>query len=150
LKQIFNYCLKVWLTALVVGPVLWLLFGLVLTTRVEFSSSSPVIFLGRFLAYMAYMIILGSIVSIPSFIILYLSAFLLAKWICSIQVFKYLLSFLGVLYSFIPILVSASSAANLSTTDLLMFSSYPIMILAGIWYFKFNIALAVKHTKNTN
>ncbi len=66
------------------------------------------------------------------------------------HVFKYILSFLGVLFSLIPLLIVALSIKNLSPENLVMCSSYPMMIVAGIWYFRLNIILEVAKTEIVN
>ncbi len=146
MSPVLRYCLKVWLATLIIAPVLWLIIGWVLSTGVESFSSSPIWLVTQLGGYMIYMAVFGFIVSIPFFLLAFFLAVLLNKNLRNKHLFKPVLTIGGLVCSLIPLLIITFSGTALSAKLLAIYSSYPTVVIAGIWYFKFDTTVALLKT----
>ena len=121
----FFYTLKIWVTALLLSPVI-----------IAFCESSLSNVLGDCLALMIIGSIFGAIFSFPSFCALWLGAYLIvryADWNIIIQ--KIVLTFLGIGLSILPFFILSGSWTFRG--ERVPYSLiYAAVIVAGIWFYR--------------
>jgi len=127
MKQAIVYSLKVWLTSVVVAPFLVLLIGLLGK-------------MGEGVGIALAMLMLGTLFSLPSFLLLSLACWALTRMQSKIVMIKVELTLIGVLLTYIPFFIINDYAFLINRDELsrTFFVVYSLLITFGIWFYKFN------------
>ena len=127
MKQAIVYSLKVWLTGVVVAPFLVLMIGLL---------GKMVDGIGIALA----MLMLGTLFSLPSFLLLSLACWALTRMQRKVVIIKAELTLIGVLLTYIPFFIINDYAFLINRDELsrTFFVIYSLLITFGIWFYNFN------------
>jgi hypothetical protein len=96
--RIFNYCLKVWLTSVVVSPILYILIEVIVNPG--YFESTP-----GGMAFILFSIPYGLILSIPSCLLLLVLIYVFNRMSLSISTRKIWLSITGILLTLIPFVI---------------------------------------------
>ena len=126
MKQAIVYSLKVWLTSVVVAPFLVLLIGLLGK-------------MGEGVGIALAMLMLGTMFSLPSFLLLSLACWALTRMQSKIVMIKVELTLIGVLLTYIPFFIINDYAFLINRDELsrTFFVIYSLLITFGIWFYKF-------------
>ena len=126
MKQAIVYSLKVWLTSVVVTPFLVLLTGLVGK-------------MGEGVGFALAMLMLGTLFSLPSFLLLSLACWALTRMQRKIVMIKVELTLIGVLLTYIPFFIINDYAFLINRDELsrTFFVVYSLLITFGIWFYTF-------------
>jgi len=135
MKRSFIYTLKVWLTSVVLAPpVIVILTKLFLPHEMVFDNVANV------LSSIVLLIYLATIVSIPSWMLLWLSTALIIKFNFSNTYNKVILTVIGCILCVLPFYLLFHEDDNPSRADLAIWaSSYMLVIVGGIWFYKLKI-----------
>jgi len=129
-----SYTLKVWLTSIVIGPVLHLLINCFTATKMGYAQIGIV----SSLYFILMSIPFGIILSIPSFLLLWLSVYLLKKFDIDPLVSKISLSIISVILSAFAffIVFGQDDPSTYKETTIWAFA-YCSVIVGAIWYYEF-------------
>ncbi len=131
MKKYYIYPLKIWLTAVALGPIIQ---ELVAYITGQPPKDSP------FFTYIVAVTIAGLMYSAPSFLVLLLAAKLLYNFKLSFTVKKIIFTILGIILSTLPFYILFGPPDFIAITHssgfLLMVLSYTLSIIAGIWLYK--------------
>jgi hypothetical protein len=129
MKQALIYSLKVWLTSVVAAPFLFLTLELLKHTGIAIEIL-PIAWL------------IGGMLSVPSFILLYITSNCLVKLHYNIVSSKIMLSLIGIVLTYVPFFL-INGYHLLLDGDLLslpLFISYSCAILACVWSYKLGLS----------
>jgi len=126
MKQSFTYSLKVWLTTVTIVPFIQMIEGLIIGNHTSISNAEQMIFLT---------LLFGLLLSMPSWLFLWMSAYLLNRLTDNILVIKLSLMILSIGLAILPFFLLAGTV-SLSIHDLIWFGPYPIIVVACIWLYK--------------
>lgn len=126
-KKVSLFCLKVWFTSVLLGPVLFWLW--------EYASPSSIL---SFLAYMAYALFYGSLLSLPSFLLLWAGTKYLSTRDWLVKYRRMVLAGGGLLLTLFPFIVFFwRDDPNIWSDEAVMCVCYLIPILGGIFWYPF-------------
>lgn len=133
LKPSLIFSLKVWLTSVVLSPVI-----IVLTKLAVLNHEGVISTVKGILGGIAFFIYVGFLLSIPSFLLLWLvTALLVIKSNQSINVKKLMLSAVALLLSFLPLCFLLGKQSNYYDSELFgWLVIYASIILCGVWFYK--------------
>jgi len=126
-KSFIPYLFKVWITTAVLSPLLILVYGLVIEKETAFFDLSTI-------KIAFFMIMAGLILSLPSFIVLYVCCNLPILWIPKIYLVKIILCILSILFVTISFAILDLEG---STGKILLPVIYDIVIVSSIWLYRF-------------
>jgi hypothetical protein len=130
MKQTIIYSLKVWLTSVVISPVLYIILEAIQKPRVYQNIEGG-------LGFILFSIIYGLILSLISWILLWLSLYSLLMFNRDIIITKLWLSIIGAILTLLPFwLVLGYDDPNPLTGTALWAASYCLVIIAGIWFYR--------------
>ena len=131
MRQSLIYSLKVWLTAVFITPLLIALASKVLEPRHGFDS------VANFFGTIAYMFAFGLVLSIPSWLLLWMFTFLLCKSSLRMACVKTILAFIGFMLSIFPFILIFSHDDNPLDPDVMIWVIfYSIVIVTGLWLYE--------------
>lgn len=145
MKQALFYSLKVWLTAVLSGPLVILTLTKVITPRYGALDSTL-----NILGSVALLVYLGFIVSIPSCILLWLSTFLLLKGSYNTASKIAIISAVAIALSLLPFYILFSHDDNPWQQDLFIWiAAYIVAALISIWFYKLPTQCVCSNNKHT-
>jgi hypothetical protein len=121
MKQALIFSLKVWVTAVIIGPLLRL-FTMRIIGQISHSDTE----------LLEISLVIGGIVSIPSWLLLFLATVQINKIAFTLAVKKLIITFIGIIFTLLPfqvLFVGVPSEWSIY---------YCIVIVAGIWFYKLN------------
>ena len=126
MKQAIVYSLKVWLTSVAAAPFFVLIIGLLGK-------------MGEGVGIALAMLMLGTLFSLPSFLLLLLACWILIRTQRKVVVIKVGLTLIGVLLTYIPFFIINDYAFLINRDELsrTFFVIYSLLITFGIWFYKF-------------
>jgi hypothetical protein len=127
MKSFIPYLFKVWITTAVLSPLLILVYGLVIEKETAFFDLLTI-------KIDFFMIMAGLILSLPSFIVLYVCCNLLILWIPKIYLVKIILCILSILFVTISFAILDLEG---SAGKILLPVIYDIVIVSSIWLYRF-------------
>jgi hypothetical protein len=129
MKQAFTYSIKVWLTAVVLGPVLDVLVEFILHPRYFDGVKAELGFIGYSIPY-------GLILSIPSLFFL-LTTLVIFEYTSAVVLTKRIvLSIVAILLTYTPFYLLFYSADDIRWFDTFLWaSSYCMIIVGAIWFY---------------
>jgi len=131
MRHSLKYSLKVWLTAVFITPLLIALASRVLEPSHGFDNVT------NFFGTIAYMFAFGLVLSIPSWLLLWMFTTLLSKSSLGMASVKAILSVIGVMLSIFPFIIIFSHDDNPLDPDVMIWvTSYSIVIVVGLWFYK--------------
>ncbi|MGF7039102.1 hypothetical protein M2273_002354 [Mucilaginibacter lappiensis] len=131
--HVFNYCLKVWLTSVVVSPILYILIEVIINSGYFESIPSEI-------AFILFSILYGLILSIPSCLLLLGSLYVLNRMNLSISTSKIWLSITGIILTLIPFVIMYHSYDIERRPAIIPWAiSYCLVIVAEIWFYKLKL-----------
>jgi hypothetical protein len=130
---IFNYGLKVWLTSVVVSPILYILIEVIINPGYFESVPSR-------MAFIVFSIPYGLILSIPSCLLLLASIYVFNRMSLPISTSKIWLSITGIILTLIPFVIMYHSYDIERRPAVIPWAiSYCLVIVAGIWFYKLKL-----------
>jgi len=140
MKQALLYSLKVWLTSVVFGPVLYVFFELIFRSGYFDGIKSSMGFIGYSIPY-------GLILSIPSWFFFLTLLVIFEYTSVTIKIKKTLLSMAGACLSFAPFFIFFQGDGDPKWFDTFLWGFfYCIVIVTGIWYYKLKPAETTAHS----
>jgi hypothetical protein len=121
MKQALIFSLKVWVTAVIIGPVLY-----ILTTRIMGQVSHNDIEL------LEISIILGGVLSIPSWLLFFIATVQINKVTYILVAKKLIITFIGIVFTLLPFYTFFKGTPSEWSI------CYCVVIVAGIWFYKLN------------
>ncbi|MHB8208454.1 hypothetical protein [Mucilaginibacter sp.] len=140
MKQALVYSIKVWLTSALVVPFIQMIEGLIIGNHTSISNAEQMILLA---------LLFGLLLSMPSWLLLWMSASLLNRLTGSVLVIKLSLTVLSTALAILPFFLLAGTT-SLSSHDLIWFGPYPIIVVACIWLYKLNSAPVIDSDNTFN
>ena len=134
MKFFWRYCFRVWITAVLVGPIVLLLMQCFLNTQLGFSTNVFWAAL-QLLSYILYMAFFGTLLSAPGLLIFYFTLKFSSKLISNQRLLKSFLSGVGILLAILPFLILFRSISFFSDKGFVGYLSYPLVVVAAIWYY---------------
>ncbi|TWJ03502.1 hypothetical protein JN11_01048 [Mucilaginibacter frigoritolerans] len=127
MKQTLIYSLNVWLTSVVAAPLLFLIFTLPKNTGIG-------------IEILPFEWLMGGVLSVPSFLLLYLTSNYLVRLRFSILIDKIILSLVGILLTYIPFFLINGYHLILDGDQLSqpLFICYSCATVICLWFYKFN------------
>jgi len=119
------HVIRIWLTSVVVSPILITCLGIPL-----FHWHMPDLGVG------VIMIVIGAMCSLPSLGVLYVVGSWLSGSIDKLVVTKILLTFVGAVLTYLPFFVVNNFKFRMDVTSLFLCMTYLLSIVAGIWLYK--------------
>jgi len=130
MKQALIYNLKVWLTAVITGPPLYLIVEEIVNKHNQTNLEGGILFVLMSLFY-------GLALSIPSYLLLLLSVYLSTRWLESGLVTKLILTVVGTSLTLIPFLLVFGHDDSITRIETIPWCfSYCVVIVIGIWLYK--------------
>lgn len=123
MKQAWYYSLKVWLTAVLTGP-LGVMLKFYLVNDNELTDLE-----GYFL-----FVIFGMVFSIPSMLLLWFATYEFSKGNLPIAIIKTLLSIISVVLTFVA--MALLSAVFTDAVELFISALYAVIIIGALWFYK--------------
>ena len=133
MKKALIYSLKVWLTALLLSPVLYWLVETNFISPLKTSFEGMIGFFGLSILY-------GLLLSIPSFLFLTFSCFFVNMLAQINAAKKRLITLIAFIFVILPfyLLFSRDDTSTLIKDDLPLASSYSVVIIIGVWFYQLN------------
>jgi len=129
----FRYSLKVWLTSVILSPILYVLVDSVLNPK--YISG----LLGIF-GFISYSIPYGLMLSIPSWGLLWISCIFINKRTATVRLKKIILSIIGAILSLLPFYLLFHLDDDNAHEDVITWSiCYSVIIIAGVWFYKLSL-----------
>lgn len=132
MKQALYYCLKIWLTSVVTGPVIFFLFSCS-NNYTDLSILEDNAFIALIMA------VIGFIFSMPSMLLLWLATIEIKKRGLSVIVSKVILSFAGAV---LTLMAGILCSAMIDPAVIIFSALYMVIVITGIWIFKLSPAPA--------
>ncbi|HEY4328004.1 MAG TPA: hypothetical protein VGN20_28730 [Mucilaginibacter sp.] len=131
MKEAFIYSLKVWLTGVILSPVLFTAIDIIIHRNIYYDYQNALGFIG-------YSIVYGLILSIPSWLLLWLAIIIVSKWGVAIELKKVALTVAGAVLSLLPFYLLFHNDDKSSDKDVCTWATtYCLVIIGGIWFYKF-------------
>jgi hypothetical protein len=129
MKQVFIYSLKVWLTGVVLSPILYVFVEFVFQPRYFDGFKAELGFIGYSIPY-------GLILSIPSWFFLLTTLVIFEYTSASLLTKRIILSLVGSAVAFAPFYLLFYSSEDIRWFDTFLWGfSYIIIIVASIWFY---------------
>jgi Ca2+/Na+ antiporter len=130
MKQAFIYSLKVWLTVILVGPLLFVILTKLLLPHANYFDS-----FGNILGSIGLLIYVGTVVSLPCWFLLWLSTILICKYdVINKKVYLASLSVVLCLSEFYLIFHNDDHPWKIDTFVWML--AYVLLVIITIWYYK--------------
>ena len=137
MKHALTYSLKVWLTAVLLGPILTRLGDALIHPRYPFDFNSVFGFFGLTATY-------GLILSLPSWLLLLLTVWLTSFSDKSMHFKKVVITIAGCVLTVMPFYLVFGHDDDAGGADLLVWTlSYTVVIVGAIWFYKLKTIRAV-------
>jgi len=128
MKQALIYSLKIWLTAVVIAPIVTEIVDYLI--RAGSTDEGVFYFILLSIPY-------GLLLSLPCWVLLWLAVYLIGKTGLSITYKKVLLSVIGLALTVLPFYLVFGHDDGSNTLELWIWPfSYTLVIIAGIWFYK--------------
>jgi hypothetical protein len=129
--RVLPYTLKVWLSSVVLAPIIQIMVQLITQVPYKFNSVRDV------MVYFIYMLVCGWLFSIPCWFLLLFSTWVSNLLTSKIRLIKAILSVAGALIAILPFITYAgNSLPHYDNTDFIWVMLYPVTIIVGIWAFR--------------
>ncbi|AMR30739.1 hypothetical protein A0256_04535 [Mucilaginibacter sp. PAMC 26640] len=127
------YSLKVWLTSIIISPILFLLIDL-FTKHNQTNLEGGVLFIILSTLY-------GLVLSSISWLLFWLWSYFLLKLSISLIAFKTVLSFFGSALTILPFVLFSRDHGFPDASTIMWALNYNVVIVAGVWFYKINSSL---------
>lgn len=137
MKETLFYTLKVWISSVVLGPVMYSASDILFEPKRsdDFSCS---------LSFIAFSVPYGLILSVPSFVILWLTTYGISRLKLSIMATKLWLSIVGTVLTALPFaLIFGHDDPSGYLSTIAWATSYSLVIVVGIWFYKLKLAITI-------
>ena len=129
IRTTLYYSLKVWLTSVVLSPMLFLLID-------SFTKHSQTNLEGG-IGFILFSILYGLIISLLSWLLLWLSCYYLLRLSITQLTFKLILSFISSVLTALPFLLLFSRDDGFPDAFTIIWTlSYSIVIIGGVWFYR--------------
>lgn len=130
MKQVLIYSLKVWLTSVLISPIIFILIEITFKTRSFIDVNSV-------LGFIAYSIPYGLVLSIPSWLLFFACIYNISKFIRNLLTIRLIVTLVGSVLSLLSFYIIFHRDDD--TTGVIPWAlSYCIIIIAGSWFYAFN------------
>jgi len=143
MKQALIYSLKVWLTSVIVAPLL----NVLIMKTLGFHVGEILSIKDGLSAWITTSIVAMSY-SIPSWLLLWLSTYKVSKYETALVTKKFILSLVGVALTCVPVWILFFNVVAMTGYIVIWSTGYGLPIVAGIWYYK--LKPEGKHNVHTN
>ncbi|OKS89360.1 hypothetical protein [Mucilaginibacter polytrichastri] len=129
--RVLHYTLKVWLSSVVLTPLIQIAVQLITQVPYKFNSVRDIA------VYFVYMLVCGWLFSIPCWFLLWLSTWLSNLLTSNTRLIKTIITGAGILIAILPFVTYAGkSLPQYDSTDFIWVMLYPLTIVTGIWVFR--------------
>ncbi|MES2265354.1 MAG: hypothetical protein V4520_01255 [Bacteroidota bacterium] len=132
----FSFSLKIWVTSVIIGPILFGLVQWLKGNHLWISEGAPV--LEQLYSYFLF-VIFGGFFSIITWILFFLILKIITLYLYQVDIIKIIIAVLGMLLTFGTFAVFVPTQVNPNSEFFYLMLSYAASIGVGPWFYKLEI-----------